>query len=93
MINNSKIFNNNGNNEKYIKPEEYKRILNYKNNLIYKTPEEFKDRLISLEKGNILLLQYKDILHSQLFRYKKELENIIKSINKSSEENKKIDEW
>ena len=93
MINNSKIFNINGNNEKYIKPEEYKRILNYKNNLIYKTPEEFKDRLISLEKGNILLLQYKDILHSQLFRYKKELENIIKSINKSSEENKKIDEW
>ena len=59
-IMNSKIFNTNGNNEKYIKPEEYKRILKYKTNLIYKTPEEFKDRLISLEKGNLLLLQYKD---------------------------------
>ena len=92
-INNSKIFNTNGNNEKYIKPQEYKRILNYKNNLIYKTVEEFKDRLISLEKGNLLLLQYKDILHSQLFKYKNELENIIKNINKYSEENKKIDEW
>ena len=92
-INNSKIFNTNGNNEKNIKPEEYKRILNYKNNLIYKTAEEFKDRLISLEKGNLLLLQYKDMLHSQVFKYKKELENIAKNINKFSEENKKIDEW
>ena len=64
---------------KNIKPEEYKRILNYKNNLIYKTAEEFKDRLISLEKGNLLLLQYKDMLHSQVFKYKKELENIAKN--------------
>ena len=93
IINNSKIFNTNGNNEKFVKPEEYKRILNYKKNLIYKTAEEFKDRLISLEKGNLLLLQYKDMLHSQVFKYKKELENIIKNINIFSEEKKKIIEW
>ena len=33
------------------------------------------------------------MLHSQVFKYKKELENIAKNINKFSEENKKIDEW
>ena len=94
IINNSKIFNTNGNNEKYIiKPEEYKRILKYKNNLIYKTPEEFRDRLVSLEKSNLLLLQYKDTLHHQLFNYKKELEDLIKDINKSSVEKNKIMGW
>ena len=92
-IMNSKIFNTNGNNEKYIKPEEYKRILKYKTNLIYKTPEEFKDRLISLEKGNLLLLQYKDMINSQLFKLKKELENLIKNNNKFTAEKKKIGEW
>ena len=60
-----------GINERSIKPEERLRILNYKLNLIYKTPEEFKDRLVSLEKGNLLLLQYKDVLNNQLFKYKK----------------------
>ena len=33
---NSKIFNTNGNNEKYIKPEEYKRILKYKTTIYSK---------------------------------------------------------
>ena len=64
-------FFSSGINERSIKPEERLRILNYKLNLIYKTPEEFKDRLVSLEKGNLLLLQYKDVLNNQLFKYKK----------------------
>jgi hypothetical protein len=68
---NSFNFFSSGINERSIKPEERLRILNYKLNLIYKTPEEFKDRLVSLEKGNLLLLQYKDVLNNQLFKYKK----------------------
>ena len=85
--------NNNGSTDKYIRVEEYKRILNYKNNLIYKTPEELKDRLISLEKGNLVLLQYKDILHSQLFKYKKELESFMKERSNFENENRKIGGW
>jgi hypothetical protein len=85
----SKIFNTHGNNEKYITPEEYKRILKYKTNLIYKTPEEFKDRLISLEKGNLLLLQYKDMINSQLFKFKKEFESLIKNNNNFTSEKKR----
>ena len=68
---NSFNFFSSGINERSIKPEERLRILNYKLNLIYKTPEEFKDRLVSLEKGILLLLQYKDVLNNQLFKYKK----------------------
>ena len=53
-------INNNTANVKHdkntINPEEYKRILNYKNNLIYKTPEEFDYRLTGLEKRNFALL-------------------------------------
>ena len=84
----------NGNYEKRsIKPEEYKRILNYKNNLIYKTPEEFEDRLTGLEKGNLALLQYKDILNGQLFRFKRELELLMNERNKYEIENQKIGGW
>lgn len=74
------------------KSEEYKRILNYKNNLIFKTPEEFKDRLISLEKGNLTLLQYKDILNNQLFKYKRELDLLIKEKFKFENEFKIVKE-
>ena len=84
----------NGNYEKRsINPEEYKRILNYKNNLIYKTPEEFEDRLTGLEKGNLALLQYKDILNGQLFRFKRELELLMNERNKYEIENQKIGGW
>ena len=80
-------------NDKKDKTIEYKRIMDYKNNLIYKTPEEFYDRLISLEKGNLVLLQYKDILHSQLFKYKKELESLKKERFKFENEHHKIRSW
>ena len=80
-------------NDKKDKIIEYKRIMDYKNNLIYKTPEEFYDRLISLEKGNLVLLQYKDILHSQLFKYKKELESLKKERFKFENEHHKIRSW
>ena len=95
IVKNRELFNNNnnGSTDKYIRVEEYKRILNYKNNLIYKTPEELKDRLISLEKGNLVLLQYKDILHSQLFKYKKELESFMKERSNFENENRKIGGW
>ena len=90
-------INNNTANVKHdkntINPEEYKRILNYKNNLIYKTPEEFEDRLTGLEKGNLALLQYKDILNGQLFKFKKELESQIIERNRYEMENQKIGVW
>ena len=92
------IFGNIGNDEKSnekrkIRIQEHRRILSYKNNLIYKTPEEFNDRLTSLEKGNLVLLQYKDIVNSQLFKYKRELESLIKERNKFEIENQKIGGW
>ena len=95
IVKNRELFNsnNNGNTDKYLKTKDYKRILDYKNNLIYKTPEELKDRLISLEKGNLILLQYKDISHSQLFKYKKELESLKKESSKFENEIKKIGGW
>ena len=95
ILKNKESFNSNinGSTDRYVRAEEYKRILNYKNNLIYKTPEELKDRLISLEKGNLVLLQYKDILHSQLFKYKKELESFMKGKSNCEKENRKIGGW
>ena len=92
------IFSGLGNDEKStekrnIRIREHKRILSYKNNLIYKTPDEFNDRLASLEKGNLILLQYKDSINSQLFKYKRELESLINERNKFEIENQKIAVW
>ena len=88
-------INNNisGSSDKKNRADEYRRIINYKNNLIYKTPEEFKDRLISLEKGNLALLQYKDIINVQLFKYKKELESLKKERQQYEKDNQKFAEW
>ena len=88
-------INNNisGSSDKKNRADEYRRIINYKNNLIYKTPEEFKDRLISLEKGNLALLQYKDIINVQLFKYKKELESLKKERQQYEKDNQKFEEW
>ena len=72
------------------KKEEYEKILNYKNNLIFQTPDEFQDRLSSFEKENITLLTYKDELNHQLFKYKKELVSLIKDENSIVSKSTKI---
>ena len=90
---NSINSNISGSSDKKNRADEYRRIINYKNNLIYKTPEEFKDRLISLEKGNLALLQYKDIINVQLFKYKKELESLKKERQQYEKDNQKFAEW
>ena len=64
------------------KKEEYDRILNYKNELIYQTPEEFQERLLSLQKENLLLLHYNNDLNNQVFYLKKELKSLFKYKNK-----------
>lgn len=81
------------------KRKEYEKIMNYKNNLIFQTPEEFQERLSSFEKENILLLKYYNELYHQLFHYKKELnlyiidENYIKSKNlKIKEKEKEVED-
>ena len=72
---NTSIYNN------INRKEEYDKIIYYKNNLIFQTPEEFQDRLTSFEKENLVLLQYNNELSHQLFRYKKELNSYINEEN------------
>ena len=74
-INNPNININN------IRKEEYEKILNYKNYLIFQTPDEFQDRLSNFEKENVQLLTYKDELNHHLFRYKRELQCLTKDDN------------
>ena len=74
---NSSINNTLNINSSINKKEEYDKVIHYKNNLIFQTPEEFQDRLTSFEKENLLLLQYNNELSHQLFRYKRELNTYI----------------
>ena len=74
------------------KKQEYEKIINYKNNLIFQTPEEFQDRLSSFEKENILLLKYNNELYHQLYHYKKELNLYIVDENSIKLKNLKIKE-
>ena len=77
--------NNNSSNSSIIKKEEYKRILSYSNNLIFKTPEEFFEAFSNLEKKDINLMNYNNNLYNQLFQLKKELKSA-ESINDNIEE-------
>ena len=63
------------------KKEEYEKITNYKNNLIFQTAEEFQDRLSIFEKENLVLLSYNNELNHQLFKYKKELNLLLNDEN------------
>ena len=61
--------------------KEYERINNYKKILIYKTPENFHDDLLSLENNNLKLIYYYDNLRNILFSLKKEFRKIKKDEN------------
>lgn len=66
--------------------EEYERLKNYKNELIYKTPEQFNEALLNLENNNLKLINYLDHLRSQLFIFKKKL-------NYETEEKNNLDNY
>ena len=61
---------------------EFLRIKEYKNNLIYKNAEEFNDRLLSIEKEDLRLIEYNDFIKEKIFWLKKELDKVIKEKNK-----------
>ena len=85
---NDNINNSNNQNKKEI----YKKINNYKNNLIFQTAEELQDRLSIFEKENLLLLSYNNELNHQLFKYKKELNLLLKDENNINSNNYQIKE-
>ena len=89
---NSSITNHVSINISINKKEEYDKVIYYKNNLIFQTPEEFQDRLTSFEKENLVLLQYNNDLSHQLFRYKKELNSYLNEENNVGSKTYQINE-
>ena len=76
---NNKENNNSSSSSNIEKKEEYKRILSYSNNLIFKTPEEFFEAFSNLEMKDINLMNYNNNLYNQLFRLKMELKSMGKN--------------
>ena len=74
--------NNSNQNSIQIKKEDIDKMINYKHSLIFKTPDEFQDRLNSFEQENITLLNYNNELRAQLFELKKELNSLMKDKEK-----------
>ena len=83
---NSKDGNINTNNTNssniQVKKEDIDKMINYKHSLIFKTPDDFQDRLTSFEQENITLLNYNNELRAQLFELKKELNSLMKDKEK-----------
>ena len=57
---------------------EYLRIKEYKNSLIYRNYEEFNDRLLSIEREDLRLIEYNDFIKEKIFWLKKELDKATK---------------
>ena len=57
---------------------EYLRIKEYKNNLIFKSVEEFHEELLSIENEDLRLIEYNDFNKEKIFLLKKQLDKIIK---------------
>jgi hypothetical protein len=53
-----------------VEQEEILRILKYKQNLIFETPEDFWDEIKSIENKNIKLFSQSDILYSEIKKLK-----------------------
>ena len=62
--------------------EETQRIKNYKNELIFKTPESFQDALMNIENQILTFIEQKDHIQAQLLELKKYL---IKVTNQEKE--------
>ena len=61
--------------------EAYLKIKGYKNNLIYNI-DDFNDRISSLEKENLRLIEYKTNLNYQIDELQKQLDKVIEQTNK-----------
>ena len=80
----------NKDNNKINKKEEYDKIINYKNNLIFQTTEEFQDRLYGLENENVILLNYNNKINRNVLQLKRELNFLTKDKEKKDSRNNKI---
>ena len=80
----------NKDNNKDNKKEDYEKIINYKNNLIFQTTEEFQDRLSGLENENLILLNYNNKINRNVLQLKRELNFLIKDKEKNDSRNNKI---
>ena len=102
-INNDNKNNNNNENNTIelngvkIKIEEYERIKQYKNKLIFTSPELFNDALLNIENNNLKLINYYDKLRNQLIflknefiKVKNEKKNIDNYINSKIKYNEKV---
>lgn len=69
--------------------EEVERIKNYRNELIYKTPESFQDALLNLENQILIFIGQRDHIQNQLLGLKKQL---IKVTNQEKEFKDEMDE-
>ena len=96
MINGKIVFNNNKgqnleNNFNEIPKEEVSRILKYRKELIFETPEDFMDEIKDIENHNIKLFSVHDTLHYDIKDLKEEL-NILKKEQLKSNISDKIKE-
>ena len=96
MINGKIVFNNNKgqnleNNFNEIPKEEVSRILKYRKELIFETPEDFMDEIKDIENHNIKLFSVNDTLHYDIKDLKEEL-NILKKEQLKSNISDKIKE-
>lgn len=96
IINGKLSFNNNKgqnieNNLSDISKEEVSRILNYRKELIFETPEDFMDEIKNIENDNIKLFNVIDKLHYDIKDLKEEY-NILKEEQIKSNISDKIKE-
>ena len=96
MINGKIVFNNNKgqnleNNFNEIPKEEVSRILKYRKELIFETPEDFMDEIKDIENHNIKLFSVNDTLHYDIKDLKEEY-NILKKEQLKSNISDKIKE-
>ena len=61
-----------------IQEEEINKILFYKQNLIFKTPDDFMDEIKSIENKNLKLFEKVDILLCDIKRLKEKYNNLVK---------------
>ena len=81
IINGKIVFSNNKgqnleNNFNDIPNEEVSRLLKYRKELIFETPEDFMDELKNIENANIKLFKVNDTLHYDIKDLKEEYNNL-----------------
>ena len=78
------------NKDKENRRDEIDKLINYKNNLIFQTVDEFQDRLSGLENENIILLNYNNKLSAFVLNLKRELNTLLKDKERNDSRNNTI---